>query len=321
MVPLALLGAAGGLIVWPDRKAPEAPRPEVSTPAAPGPSPAEARRQARECAQRQLAWAEQQCQRLAAEQIATVATFFHEVEEGIPSFVEEALGLKSKWLFLADRLPLTPKGQHEAFLREAFAWHLFTPGQLVHVVQQRMNNLQDGVAGIENEMLVRLRADLQDLQLAAPGVTVDEPALKQAYAEALARLQHEAQPVVRADVTADLASLVLSDALAVMAARLATSGGIMGGGMAGSWASFGATVVAAILVDQLLSWVWDRFADPRGRLENTLHARLAALRRTLVDGDGHVPGLRLRLGQWLEQRGQARREAVLRLLDAPGGEP
>jgi len=324
IVPLALLAGTGTLIFWPasptSSDTPHEGATLLARPPSPTPSAEELRRLARQRAEVQLAWADEQCQRLLVEALEPVGRFFRDAERGVPGFVEDVLGWKSKWFFLLDRLPFAAKGQHEAFLREAFDRHLFTPRQLEDVVRQSGDGLRAGVDGVENQMLVRLRADLDAMQVGDLPAGLDGRDLQRAYADTLGRLQRETQPFVRADLAADLGSLILTDVVVVLGRRLATSGGLLTAGTAGSWGSFGATLVAGIVVDQVLGWVWDRLADPRGRLEEALRARFAYASRCLLDGDGTMPGLRHRLEAWIAQRNQARRAAVLQLLEKGGGQ-
>ena len=186
------------------------------------------------------------------------------------------------------------------------------------MLQQSIDALRAGVEGVENQMLVRLRADLDELPLGPIKTELDERALKLAYADALARTQHDGQPVIQADLAADLGSLVLTDVLIVLGRRFAGSGGLLSAGVSGSWSSFGVTLIAGILIDQFVSWIWDRIADPRGQLAEVLLVRLADIRRVLIEGDGGTPGLRQRLADWIQQRSNARRAAVLELLELKG---
>src|SRR5262249_49501299 len=80
----------------------------------------EVRRQARKRAEKQLEWADQESKHRLAECIEPIQGFFSDAEQGIPGFVDEALGWRSKWNFVLDRMPFTATGRHEAFMHEAF---------------------------------------------------------------------------------------------------------------------------------------------------------------------------------------------------------
>jgi hypothetical protein len=104
-----------------------------------------------------------------------------------------------------------------------------------------------------------------------------------------------------------------------VAVRLGVSAGILGTGAASGWATLGIGVVVGLIVDQIVSWVWDWWADPRGNLAAELDKKLDEINRLIVDGSADVQGLRDRLKQFARERAAARRIAVLSLLQTGGG--
>jgi hypothetical protein len=106
--------------------------------------------------------------------------------------------------------------------------------------------------------------------------------------------------------------------LTQVAVRLGVSAGILGAGASTSWATFGAGLVVGLIVDQLVSWIWDWWADPRGSLATELNAKLDSLHALIVDGDAQTPGLRTALGEFARHRAELRRAAVLDLLQIEG---
>src|SRR5262249_32664916 len=151
VVPLLLLGVAGFMIAWPGLQLRNRPSEEQAVVSAAAPSTrvieSEVRRQARERAEKQLEWADQESKHHLAECIEPIQVFFRDAEQGIPGFVDEALGWRSKWNFVLDRMPFTTTGHHEAFMREAFGRHLFKPEQLAGVLKQCIDGLLADVEG------------------------------------------------------------------------------------------------------------------------------------------------------------------------------
>jgi hypothetical protein len=320
LIPAGVFAVLVGLMVLVMREPQPAQPPTVDNvtpaPAPKGPSPEELRRQARLRAERQLAWANSECTRLVARDLKPVESFFKEARRGSSGFADEALGWKSKWLFVKDRLPFTNGGRHKEFIADAFGRHLFTSEQLAQLLEQVLSAFAADVASVENQMLVRLREDLGDLPAEVLAVPAND--FKAAYDRALAKSLHEAQGKVQDDITADLGSLAISEVLALVARRLAVSGGMLGAGAAGSWGSFGFTLVVGVLVDQFVTWIWDWFADPKGKLSQTVDDRLQELHHNLIDGDPESPGLRQSLKRWNEERARVRRIAVLGMLEKGG---
>ncbi|MGH7134682.1 MAG: sulfatase-like hydrolase/transferase, partial [Pirellulales bacterium] len=67
-------------------------------------------------------------------------------------------------------------------------------------------------------------------------------------------------------------------------------------------------------VDQIVSWIWDWYADPIGSLATQLNAKLDGIQRLIVDGSDDVQGLRSRLKVYAEERARVRASAVLAVL-------
>jgi hypothetical protein len=318
---LALIVA---LIGWPNRTERQAPvRRGASLAAQPmeGPSREELRRLALERAERQLDWADAECRRLIGEQLKPLDRLFQAARQGVPGFAEDALSWQSKWLFLRDRLPFTEGGKHSAFLRESFAQRVITADQLRHVIEQVVRAYLSAIDDVENQMLVWFRGDLGDLPHEVVAWPHDSKELDHLYADAVAQMSKDADRTVGVDLAVDVGTLILSEALAVLAQCWASSGLILSVGAAGSLGTFGLTLLAGLVADQMLGSIWDKVADPRGKLERALCERLAELRRAVIDGEGPVPDLRLQLEQWAVERAKDRRAAVLKLLAGEGGQP
>jgi hypothetical protein len=115
-------------------------------------------------------------------------------------------------------------------------------------------------------------------------------------------------------VATQVVSLITGEVLTQVATRLGVSAGILGTGAASSWATFGIGLVVGIIVDQIVAWVWDWYADPTGTLAGQLGTRLDGVNRLIVDGSDDVQGLRSRLEAYAEQRAAMRETALLAIL-------
>jgi hypothetical protein len=98
--------------------------------------------------------------------------------------------------------------------------------------------------------------------------------------------------------------------------KLGVSAGILGTGTASSCATFGIGIVVAVIVDEIVSRVWDWYADPKGNLTTALDAKLDELHGLIVDGSEGVTGLRARLRQFAKQRSVVRQKVVADVLQA-----
>jgi len=301
------------------------PPPDTSArsgqPPAGRPDAAEARRQIQARVQSHLDWADRECEQSIGIRLQELDRFFDQAKQRTPRFADELLGWGSKWHWLVDRLPFTDPGHHAVFVRQAFARQLFSAEQLQHTIEHLVRALADDWAGIENQLLVRVEADLSNWPRPGLASRPDEKALIEAHDRAVVGSVDQIRASVSANLAADATSLVASEAVAWSALRMAASGGILGTGATGSWATLGISLVVGLAMDQIVSWLWDWWADPRGTLRTALNARLDRLKHDLIEGDAAEPGLRHGLQRAARERASLRRAAVLEGLRRQGGEP
>ncbi|HUY34452.1 MAG TPA: hypothetical protein VMV69_17025 [Pirellulales bacterium] len=312
---LSLTVVCGAALVvwwcWPSPPAPS-PAPSPASSSAEDPRSADdARREAIGRARKSLAWAERKARDALDGDLAPLDDFFSSVKRRTPEFAEVVLGWGSKWRFVADATPCTKGGRHSAFLRRAFEQHLFKPDELTHAIEQVVRGYGDELTAIENQMLVKIREDLSDLPVAELPQFADDETLRAAYEAALKRATQRVGDDVTADVATQFVSLLACEVLTQAAARLGASAGILGVGAASSWATLGAGLVIGLIVDQLVSWVWDWWADPRGGLASELNGKFDELRDLIVEGDTRSRGLRAALAEFARRRAKLRRAAVL----------
>jgi len=267
-----------------------------------------------------LDWADQQCQLAIDRSLADLALFFTEARQRAPAWAAEALSWRSKWACLVDTLPLTSGERLRQRLRELFAHHLFIPAQLEQQLRRVWENYLADVRNIESRMLVALQADLADQGFQIPWREVEAGQALAAYEQALASVTGTTEQSLHQELASQSLSLVAGEILVLAGARLTTSAGIVGVGGATSWSTFGAGLLAGLIVDQIVSAVWDWWADPQGDLSDELCRRLTAAEQQLVTGDGQTPGLRDRLREFARERSAVRERAVWHLLQPEAAE-
>jgi len=283
-------------------------------------------RQSSQAAQRQavrraipkLDWADAETLRIAGRELAAIERFFDDAERRAPAFANEVLGWRSKWRFVADRVPLTRGDRHDEFLRQAFTEHLFTTEQLAQVVEQAIQNELDALTGIENQMLVRIRADLSDLPPHALPQLADQHQWAAAYEQALLAGRERIGANLKSELSSEMVSLIAGEAMTVVAVRLGVSAGVLAVGAGSSLPTLGIGLVVGLIVDQIIAFVWDWWHDPRGELAAEVSRKLGDIRQSILDGDDNTLGLRGKLQQFARERAELRREAVLTLLNPAG---
>jgi hypothetical protein len=271
-------------------------------------------------AERHLDWAQKESERAIDEHAKALDAFFADSKKNTQAFAVEALSWSSKWRLAADYVPFTSKDLHQRFIREKFEEYIFNPSQLEDAVKQVVKNYLAHVRSIEGRMLVDLRADVADFPSAYDLARIDESKVQAAYDEAVSRASEVSSDGWRAEIGADLVSMIVGEVLTQVGVRLGVSAGILGTGAASSWSTLGIGAVVGLIVDQIVSLIWDWWADPKGNLARDLDNKLDEMNRLIVDGSTDVKGVRARLQEFARERAGLRRQAVLGLLQIQSGE-
>ncbi len=269
---------------------------------------------ARDVVQPHLAWAERECDRALGEQFADLHAFFSDARQNTRAFAADALGWSSKWRVVADHVPFTQGDRHEQFIRERFEMHLFRPDQVEAAIKRVVAGYFREIASIENAMLVRIQTDMADFPALAPIAAIDPQAFEQRYREAVQHAISAARIDLASAASLEFVSLIVGEVLTQVAVELGVSAGILGVGTALSWQTLGIGAVVGIIVDALVSWVWNWYADPAGQLAARLNAKLADIERLIVEGSAQVTGLRSRLQALARERARLRETAILQIV-------
>src|SRR5579864_986720 len=275
----------------------------------------ELRRRARARTLPHLDWADQESQRQIAGYIAFVDAFFEDMKQRTPQFAESVLGWESKWAVLADHLPFGEGGRHEAFLRQAFRDHLFTPEQLEQLTRQVVQGYIDSLSYMEGVMLVKIRQDIGDL---APGhalVVPDPKTLEQLYAQIVAKVTETADSSLRNDLARGTVSLIVGEVFTQVALEMGASCSILGAGAATAPETLGVGLFVGLIVDQIVSCLWAWWADPQRDLVLWLNGKLDEMHGFIVEGTAQSPGLNQRLEQYGRERARVRRAVVLKMIE------
>jgi len=225
--------------------------------------------------------------------IGQVGEFFAERRKGARAFAAAVLSLGGKWEFVRGKFET---GSHERYIEECFERRLFRPDELKAVMESAVARFVSEAQGRENRLLVDIRADLADGELAGQDYL---PAL---HSEEEFRLRFQAMleeilPVVGRDVGAtvgrevvsfvgsEIAAQIVAEIGTSLAVRLGLSGGILGTGAYSGTVTLGLGLVAGILVDMALDWIMREAGyDPEGEIAAQVEASLARLESLILDG-------------------------------------
>ncbi|MGC4004712.1 MAG: hypothetical protein QM811_16980 [Pirellulales bacterium] len=140
------------------------------------------------------------------------------------------------------------------------------------------------------------------------------------YEASIARVIADGRRDLVRSAAGEAVSLIAGEVLAQVAVRLGVSAGILGTGAAASPYTLGIGIVVGIIVDQIVGYVWDWAADPRGELSAELNKWFDLIRGGLLEGDAEQPGLRVGFYKYSQERAAARKAAVFEMLKARGVE-
>ena len=273
------------------------------------------RRTAVQRASRHLDWADAEIQLVAARQLQRVHQHIVTAKKGTPQFAEDVLGLRSKWYLVLDYVPFVEGGRHERFVRQRFEDRVLNPGNLQRVIESSVREILAAIIDIENQALVRIEMDLEDLpRLHLPGLAGAE-GFDSAYRAALQTSTAHVEVDLGRDVTSETASLVIGEVLAWATVRLAMSAGVIGAGGMSGVATFGVGIVVGLIVDQVISRIWDWLADPAGDLSRAIDGKLDDIERTILKGSGDLVGMEATFRTLGLRRATSRRRAILSVLN------
>ena len=267
-------------------------------------------------------WAQQQILLHTKDCLVPLDELFAQGREGTPSFAEDALGWSSKWRLMVDYVPCTRHDRHATFLRGQFASRIFTAEQLTDAIEKSVRSYLAMTEDVENQMLVRMRLDMATLARGRVPVLESDAKFKEAMTRAIEQIRPRVEKELAADggtlvaseVAFQVASRIAIQVLEAVATRLGISGGILAAGAeSGPW-TVGVGMVAAIIVDWIVSKIWDWCADPHGKLVALMQNELKCLQREILHGTPEHPGLNNALAKIGQHRDALRRAAVLEIL-------
>ena len=234
--------------------------------------------------------------------VAEIETFFVERKQGSRPLAEVLLSMKGKWKVIksrisrvSDKLPFAEQDADLAFLHEKFGEHIFTIEDAQHVVEGAVRGYSQRLNAVENRLLVQIRADLSEGELAAVKVIPSLHSgalLRGEYDRLVGDVSQVLGGELAHDVQREIAALVGGEVAAQVAVRVAVgtrlgvSAGVLGAGAASSWATFGVGLVAAVVVDQAIGWI-ERVAgrDPVTAIAAKIDETLDHVRVLFADGD------------------------------------
>lgn len=252
-----------------------------------------------------------------------VADFFTERQKHLRSYAERVLSLKSKWELAWSKMPKADQDGHTKFLKAEFDKMVFSENDLTKVITQATEDYVRDVNAIENALLTKVRADIQDLPECAAilSATNSDELFRERFASTVTHLSQSTQTDLQVGagqlVGSEIAAVIAIQVGKAIATRLGVSVGIIGTGTALGPETLGASIIAGIVVDQAVSWVISWFYDPTAEIEGKLQTELERLSALIVNGDDKTRGLIQEFTTLAEQRKVIRDRALQQMVLNP----
>ena len=256
------------------------------------------------------------CQQSADRAIAAVDTYFGECNDAVMKFVNDASGWYSYGYAIADLAPFTNRDKLRSYLESRFEHYFFTGDTLSEFLTGLAKTIESDIEEAENILLRDVSVDIENLVTERPGTTC-RSLLRASFDKALSSTEAD---VLRGHVSGTataVATLKLSEVIVVIVGRVlvgvigklatrAGSKGILAAGAGGGLVGLACT----FLIDLLLTWVWDWWTDPKGKLAQQLVDQFEEIRSLIVDGVDDQPGLKAELAALLASRSKVRGKAI-----------
>jgi len=224
----------------------------------------------------------------AEKNLGKLYSFFQLTKTKTPAFAERCLSFKSKWVLLT--------GDHKAFLKEEFDNLVFSATDLDTQIRQAIGDYIRDVQQIEGKLLVDVQTDMNDL----PNLKYSDCSSKEAFTkrinELVADSSQKTKVAVSLDVTqvaaSEITAFIMAKLAVIVAERLGLSTAILGGGSLGASESFGLTIVAGIVIDQIVGCIITWAYSPEQKISDTINYEIDMLCLSTIGSKQTNDGLR-----------------------------
>jgi cell division septum initiation protein DivIVA len=258
---LLIVAIAAAFTVGRSTTPPRATPPVAPTPT---PDPVALRQHAWERAQRYIRGADAETDAVLRQALDDLRRELDAAKAGADDFADVALSWTSTWRLAVSRLPFTDGDGHRRFLDQAFRRHVLPDGHLERATARAVEAVLRAAADADARIVAALRADLDTLPARQDGLAAPfrrpGPGLDALVAESA-----KATSVVAGQAVTHAALTAAADAIAqrivrLVAGRLAARAGFVAA--TGPW-TLGTSLVAAVVVDYILTKIVGLFYDPR----------------------------------------------------------
>ena len=257
--------------------------------------------------------------------LGEIKAFFDRRGAGADAFSREMLSLTGKWQMVKGTILWDDT--HKRFVGEAFARHLFTAADLRLLLESVVSGYLAEVQTLENELLIDIRADIDDGKDAAgplAALLLSDVSFRRGYGETARSIMpallldfpvmagREAGSLIAGDVAAQVVIRIISS----VSAEMGISGGILASGSLSSAATLGIGIGISFLIDALVDRLLKACGyDAEGTIASEVRSQLDQISSRIVEGSPGAVGIYRELAEMAKRDGiqsvrEASREAV-----------
>jgi hypothetical protein len=284
---------------------------------------------AQRAARHRLSEADDKSMAALDQRLRPVAELFGKGRKGSKAFADEALSWGGKWALVKGTLGIGGGNAHREFLAEVFARRVFSEQELRDAMEGSVNAYLIDLDGVESEMLVRLRADLADLDHSGQGLPSylrSDEAFRREYRQladqVLQTMKTDLGVTMGREVTLLVASEVVTQAALqgarTAAAEMGIEAGVLGAGATSTVATIGIGLVIAVILDYVLDAVFKVAGyDPAAKIAGQVNTSLDKTEAALTSKSGWFAksgSLRQQMEKLHEARSTVRQQTVALIL-------
>lgn len=244
-----------------------------------------------------------------------VQEYFHRTFARADAFAGEVLSFSGKWKYAKSKLQSGDK-EYAKWIEAELTRTLLDPHEMQDVIKTSAQQYLEEINAEENRLLVKLSQDVFAMPEFASLHMISAEQVKKCFDGSLAEVSKELSKAIGRETGTFVASEIAMMVLSRVIGRLTISGVVIGGGAALSPESLGLTLAAAVVVDYVVTKIWNMFSNPEKEIAEKVKQQLYELRNQVLWGENNKDddGLLYELNRIATDRDSLRSSAIKNMI-------
>lgn len=258
-----------------------------------------------------LTWARVETSKSIKACCKELITEFSTARSKARAYVEHVLGMSSTMKLISGKL--SQDDRHTAYLKSKFESMVLSNNALKRAVECVKKKFEEDVSHIEAELLVRLRADVDDFEATKLSIVQQKNLFPQVMIDISKASSLATMEGLQVGIGRNIASFLISE-VATKAFLRGALHSTISSKKASTWEEFGTSLIIGFAADVAMSAAYDALADPKGQLTKKIHSQLNKAERAFLMGTTANPGVWPQLIDASNNRSTLRESAVWYLM-------